>query len=361
MNGAQLYEIVEAYERLGIHRAASDVDRATIDWVDALLESRGLTTTRIAAPFDRYATSSSLIADGVEIEHLPFFYEWIGSVDTTDVEVVLADAHAGGRDGDLDDTTNAAGRDALIVATEHPEGSLVAVNREARLRDGRPTVLVAGRDHDRLAAASRVHLQLDARIESAATTNLEARNGIAGEPILLTTPLTGWFGCAGERGTGLAVLLDLVERFADLPLLVLATGGHELDYLGVRQWVASTTEQPRAIVHVGASVAVDTPDDDGVRRLVATRLAMTDAGGDTAARIGAALEPAAFVYHSQTDRWIGESEVFCEMARPMLSFTGSGIDFHTPEDTASRVTSPASLELVATAIGDAVDALLDRT
>ena len=33
-----------------------------------------------------------LTADGVEVDHLPFFYEWTGSIDTTDVEVVLADA-----------------------------------------------------------------------------------------------------------------------------------------------------------------------------------------------------------------------------------------------------------------------------
>ena len=31
-----------------------------------------------------------LTADRVKIDHLPFFYEWTGSIDTTDVEVVLA-------------------------------------------------------------------------------------------------------------------------------------------------------------------------------------------------------------------------------------------------------------------------------
>ncbi|MEM8708154.1 MAG: hypothetical protein AAGE98_16950, partial [Actinomycetota bacterium] len=136
-------------------------------------------------------------------------------------------------------------------------------------------------------------------------------------------------------------------------------GGHELDYLGVRQWVASTNERPRAIVHVGASVAVDEATDAGDRRLIPTRLAMTDADGTTADRVADALAPAAFIFRPGTESWLGESEVFCDMGVPMLSFTGSGIDFHTPEDTASRATSPASLELTAAAIGDAVDALLD--
>ena len=221
MQGEELRHIVETYERFGIHRAGTDVDRAVVDWMEGRFAALGLSTTRIDAPFDRYVTESTLTADGVEIDHLPFFYEWTGSIDTTDVEVVLADAHAGGRDHDLDHTTDAAATAALVIATEHPDGSLVAVNREARAHDGRPTVLVAGRDHARLNAADTVRLRLDAWIEPALTTNLEARNDLEGPPLLITTPLTGWFGCAGERGTGVAVLLDLVERFADRPLLVL--------------------------------------------------------------------------------------------------------------------------------------------
>ena len=363
MQGEELRRIVEIYEGFGIHRAGTDVDRAVVDWMEGRFAALGLSTTRLDAPFDRYVTDSTLTADGVEVDHLPFFYEWTGSIDTTDVEVVLADAHAGGRDHDLDHTTDAAATAALVIATEHPDGSLVAVNRQARPHDGCPTVLVAGRDHARLNTADTVRLRLDAWTEPAITTNLEARNGLEGPQLLITTPLTGWFGCAGERGTGVAVLLDLLERFADRPLLVLATGGHELDYLGVRQWVgarrAEHGEPPVAVIHVGASIAVDEPADDGSRHLIPTRLAMTDASGETAERIRAALEPAAFIFRPETESWLGESEVFCDLDVPMLSFTGSGIAFHTPEDTTAQVTSAASLTLVADAVANAVDALLD--
>ena len=51
--------------------------------------------------------------------------------------------------------------------------------------------------------------------------------------------------------------------------------------------------------------------------------------------------------------------MFCDLDVPMLSFTGSGIAFHTPEDTTAQVTSAASLTLVADAVANAVDALLD--
>ncbi|MEO0492513.1 MAG: hypothetical protein AAF081_03765 [Actinomycetota bacterium] len=361
MNGTQLYEIVETYERLGVHRAGTDVDWATVEWVDEQLVARDLSTTSIDVPFDRYVAGVRLEADGVEITADPLFYEWTGSIDTVDVDVELLEPKAaGGRTGSLAAATGARrDAEALVIATDHPDGSLVGINRVAEIQSGRPTVLIAARDHDRVAGATEVRLRFDARLEPATTTNLEARNELNGAPLLITTPLTGWFTCAGERGTGLAVTLALAERFADRPMLVLATGAHELDYLGVRRWVASTPERPRAIVHVGASVAVEDPTDDGGRALVPTRLAMTDATGEAADRIGAALEPAGFHYRPGTDGWLGESEVFCEMGISMLSFTGSGRTFHTPEDLAARVTSPASLELVAQAIGDAVEALLD--
>ena len=40
-----------------------------------------------------------------------------------------------------------------------------------------------------------------------------ARVGQAVEvaPLMITTPLSGWFRCAGERGPGIAILLALVE------------------------------------------------------------------------------------------------------------------------------------------------------
>ena len=358
MDGDDLYRVVEEYEALGIHRAGTPVDRATFDWYARHLEAFGLTTERSAVPFDRYDADSTLTADGASIDHLPLFYEWTGSVDTTDVEVAEIDpaGHTFGRStGDAPATGE---RDAAVLATAHPHGSLVASNREIGDRGGRPTVLVAGRDHRRLVDATEVRLRLDARLASATTENLIARNDVAGPPLLLTTPLSGWFQCSGERGTGAAVLLGLVERFADHPLLVLATGGHELGYFGVREWVAAGGEPVAAVAHIGASAACDELGDDGVRRLIATRVARTDAGGATADAMQSALQGANYRFLGATDTWVGESEVLCELGVPMLSVTGAGAEFHTPEDHTARVTSPGSLALTCDAIGDALDALV---
>lgn len=358
MDGDDLYRVVEAYESLGIHRAGTAVDRATFDWYERHLQSFGLTTGRSAVPFDRYDVESSLTADGVAIEHLPLFYEWIGSIETTSVDVVGVDPVGRGFHRPNAEAPVTGDGEAVALATAHPDGLLVASNREIGDRGGRPTVLIGSRDHPRLADAHDVTLRMNAHLAPATTENLIARNDRPGEPLLLTTPLSGWFQCSGERGTGAAVLLGLIERFADRPLLVLATGGHELGYFGVREWVAAGGEPVAAIAHIGASVACDEVTADGTRRLVSRRIARTDASGATADTMRAALEQANFHVVDETDSWGGEAEVLCDLGVPMLSVTGAGAEFHTPEDRTAHVTSAGSLALTRDAIGDALAALV---
>ncbi len=355
LSGDLLFDIVAEYSALGIHRSGSTVDRGTIQWMGEQLAQRGLTIDPRPEPFDRYVASSRLTVDGIEIDHLPVFYEWTGSIDTNNLWIREFDGKGGGYTLSLTELTQSAraeGADAVVLANQHPEGALVAVNLRAEHGSGIPTVLVAGRDLDRLRAGN-ARLEMQASLTTGHTTNLVATNDLPGPPLLLTTPLTGWFTCAGERGTGVAVLIDLVERCSHLPLLVLATGGHELDYFGVRRWVEANDIMPNAIVHVGASAAVDALGSGGVRELISTRIALTSLSPDEAQPLTDALEPIGLDLQTSTERWLGESEVFCEVGVPMLSFTGSGIDFHTPEDTPERATSPRSLARVAKAIGTA--------
>lgn len=364
--------LVEEFTSLGDHRTGSEVDRGTVEWMADQLRERDLEVERIAVPFDRWVATSSLTLDGVEVEHLAVPYEWTGSVATDDIEIVQFDAMSGGFP-ELLGAPVAMARDtdaeAVVLATQHPDGSLVAVNRVPGEGSGFPTLLVAGRDFDRLVDGARrgaVRLDMGASIEPGETSTLVARSEAAstGEdpPLLLTTPLNGWFGCAGERGTGIAVLLHLVERFGDRPLLVVVTGGHELDFFGAKQWVADRMDpvdlaarvEPAAIVHIGASVAVEDIAETGERTLGAMRLAMTSLPAVDAEPVAGALEPAGLALGADTADWIGEGQAFSEMDAPMLSFTGSGIDFHTPQDMPDRATSPAALAAVATGIGGAV-------
>ena len=175
---------------------------------------------------------------------------------------------------------------------------------------------------------------------------------------MLTTPLNGWFGAAGERGTGIAVLRHVAERLADRPLTVVATGGHELGYMGAYAWVDRCTEPPACVAHIGASLAVETPVGGG-RRLIDSRIAMTTLGESAARGAAAALDGAGITLRCDSDTWLGEGEAWSLLGVPVLSTTGAGPDFHTPSDTPERATSPRALATVADAVHRAVAAFYD--
>ncbi len=365
MDGETLFDITETYHELGIHQSGTTVDTATAAWLAAELEAREMSVALQPVPFDRYVCESSLVVDGEAVDHLPLFYEWVGEIETTDVGVRMVDARGGGSVGLIDDVVADAagsGRAASVLATDHPNGSLVAVNRSPSLGSGHPIVLVAGRDHQRLAGAAEVTLRMRAGIERTATTNVIARNPAAlaadHEPVLFTTPLTGWVRAAGERGTGVAIFLEMMERFVDTPVGAVACGGHELDHLGVNHWLDNRHVEPTAVVHLGASVAVDHPTPAG-RVLAPTRAGVTNATGRRGDAMRAALTPGRLAIRTGTDQWVGESRTLQVLGVPMLSIAGGGIDFHTHEDTPARATSPAALAVMADIVEDATRILIN--
>ncbi|MEM7287144.1 MAG: hypothetical protein AAF480_12390 [Actinomycetota bacterium] len=353
-DGDMLFDLVDRYWAFGIHRTGTEVDHRTAAWMGDELTARGLRVEPEVLPFDRWSAESTLTADGRAVDHLAVPYEWEGTLDTRSVVVLDSDdPHSGGRPDVLAEPiaqARAAGADALVVPTVHPEGSLRAVNRDpAGLASGFPVVLVAGRDAERVRDAD-LRLSVVASTTPATTTNVVARNGVAGRPLILTTPLTGWFGCAGERGTGIAVLLHLVDVLRDLPLVVNATGGHELTWFGAQRWVeANQATGAAAVVHVGASAAVVEPGEGPDRELISTRVARTSLSSPRAATMSEALASVGLDLRCDSASWLGEAQSFCHLGIPLLSFTGAGRDFHCPEDTPSRATTPEALARIATA------------
>lgn len=347
-----LYRIVEEYADLGEHRTGTPTDAATTEWLAGRLADLGLTVDVEPFEYERWVCESDLLADGEAVDHLPVFYEFTGRVETTSPEVVEIDTVFGGIPSVLDGPIGATlerGGEALVIATEHPDGALVAVNRMPDAGSGLPTVLVPGREYERLRGA-KVELTMDARLVAGQTATLLGSTPVSGSRLMLTTPLTGWFRCAGERGTGIAVLLDLITRLTDLPLAVVATTGHELDYLGARRWSRTTDLDPAAVLHLGASIAVDEPASDGTRIFSDLRRARTNLGADESAAMESALSPARLPLTSAAREFFGEASVFSDFEVPLLSLTGAGTDFHTPEDLPAKVTSAGSLRITADAV-----------
>jgi hypothetical protein len=361
LRGARLFELVRAYASLGDHRSGSQVDHRTARWFAGMLESQGLVVEQIRVPFEHWTATSSVTIGDSEVEHLPLVHEWTGNIDTTDIAIIPFDPKTGGFPAVVDGPIAQAQADgvaAAVLVTEHSTGSLVAINRELHAsRSNMPVVLAAGRDLEYLKSGD-VRLTMSARVEQGHTVTVVARNaGAAADDrrVLLTTPLNGWFRCAGERGTGIAVLLDLVDRLADRPIIVVATGGHELGFFGAHRLVDEGTVRPGAVFHVGASVAVTDP----VGHLIGTRIAFTSLDDDRARPIVDELATVELDLVTNATRWIGEGKAWSRIGCPVVSATGAGIDFHTPGDVPDRVTSPAALVRVADSFGRAAVHLAD--
>lgn len=162
----------------------------------------------------------------------------------------------------------AGGASAVVMITTGPTREACALNAPAEhaLFD-KPVAVLAPKD-------AEPFLQAAARGETATLTmagrsfhrpafNVTAtlERG-ASRWLVLSTPRSGWFGCMGERGSGLAVwrMLAAWAARAKLPVNValVATSGHEYEYVGGERYIAE--QAPKAAqtalwLHIGANVA----------------------------------------------------------------------------------------------------------
>jgi hypothetical protein len=352
-----LYSLVEEFAGFGDHRTGTPVDRATRTWFATQLEARGARVAVVPYEFDRYVADASIVAGGASIRCVPLFYSGVGSTTsaapfTSGLDVPGAGAHS----SDAADATLAVARESrhhvAVIGTGGRDGRLVAINRPVAEPLGPPAVLVAGADLERCARGP-VTVTVDAHVESGESATVVASRGGGGDgeaALVLTTPLTGWFGCAGERGTGIALVLELLAAMpVDVPVLVIGTTGHELGYLGLRDHLARDAKVSRLVVHLGAGLAAG----DG-RELGPLRVALVDGvAAPMVERLRAALASAELPvveWDPALPADSGEGSVWRGRGAPVLSLVGWFERFHTPDDLPGAVTSPALLGQVAEAL-----------
>jgi hypothetical protein len=155
------------------------------------------------------------------------------------------------------------GANGVVVVTEHPLGELAAYNCAPNQRAWRvPVMAVAGREGAFL--KSRIGqpfgMVVDGKTISGRGENVVARMKGAGKPLVISTPKSGWFTCAGERGSGLAIWLGLARRLrkSGRNLIFTANSGHEFDGYGGKLFADRLAPKPadaRGWVHIGANVA----------------------------------------------------------------------------------------------------------
>jgi hypothetical protein len=329
--GANLYADVVAYGSRPSHRTGTVDDEATIDWFQSILLSDGAKVQVDPWSFPRWTATWAAELDGQSIDALPLFYESTGSFEAASINV---------------------------VATEHPGGLLTVKNRHAlteTVAAERATMFVPGRLADR---AKDIRAQIiDAHIITGHSANVSASYGCepADAQVLIASPLSGWFSCASERGTGIAVARYLARTLAEAGYRVvfLGTSGHELFNIGLEHYLANRAVNAPVIVHVGASVGARSPQlvvgDSQSEVTLSDSVYVTsnqpDRGGSLAA-VGFKSRTVA----NDPKLWIGEGTRWCTQNRPLLSVAGMSHWFHTPQDTAQVSTHPTLLARAAQAL-----------
>ena len=162
----------------------------------------------------------------------------------------------------------AAGAVGVVLVTTGPTGEAIALNAPAEgPAFGRPVAVLAPRDAAPFVEAARrgepatLHVAGRSFRREAFNVTATLARGRA-KTLVISTPRSGWFGCMGERGPGLAAWRMLAGWAAhtDLPVNValVATSGHEYENVGGEHFIQDLAPRPEATalwVHLGAAAA----------------------------------------------------------------------------------------------------------
>jgi hypothetical protein len=353
----RLAEVIEAYDAQGNHRTATAVDNGSAEWLAGLIRPSGIEPSLETFPVAR-------------IDPLPCYLRIAGRR----IEgVALFDGGFTGPDG-VHGTLGplGSGADIVLVETEpftliEPRKELGGPIPEARrgphkgviilTRGSRPGLFVlnapsfktpfgppalqissAESEWVKARAQERAEVSLVAPVERTTTQAINVTARITGSepslaPLIVTTPRSGWWECASERGGGLACWLEAIEALAAArparDCLFVAFSGHEIGFLGIDAYLATRPDlakRAHAWIHIGANIGAPRQpnqvhvSDASLESLIAAALGKQGLGIDNKAEPGSvprgeagtihrggaryvALVTGTEVFHNTADRW----------------------------------------------------------
>ena len=270
------------------------------------------------------------------LESLPLFYEAVSQV-TSDTPIIRPVTLVNNIDRKevIESITSPPNAKTPVVllptfgrfGNEAPKGMLIGVDSgPAHKGSGIPTVLISG-EHLETLKAGGVSVQFRARRVTDRDETIIAEMGASGiRPLVITTPIGGWFSAAGERGTGIAIALELVAHYMrEMPVIFIATTGNELEFNGLKSLIKwGYRVEPYGVIHIGAAAGAGVKKS-GERSLTLapTRVAMSSKPAGPNTGMGAALKPGNF---AGTETFTNEGAIWREFLGkdvPLLSFDGT--------------------------------------
>ena len=391
LGGAKLFEDVIAYYNFGEHRTATEADLKTSQWLADQLRAAGLKSTFQSLSLRQFFVHQARMTIGDRgIRVFPLWFPRATETAGVSSALTLFDKNkpaevrgklalvkfpfdprwppASSR-ADVINSAAQAGALGLIAITEGITEEIVASNILVGAEPWPiPVVLAGSRDETALMAATKGSFTAKLVIEGADEREARARNVIArldrGQKlIVVSTPQSGWFRCAAERGPGIALFLGLARwasrRASDSSFLFVSTTGHELGALGMRAFQTELAPRPDRVhcwIHLGAGIAAFKWEEsaNGLKRLQEpdsrrSLMSSPDLVPLLTDSFSGLMTPA-------TDRVVGELDLMIKSGYRTFGIAGAHLFHHTPADS-PEMTGPEILEPVGTALVKAIEAI----
>lgn len=385
--GARLYRDIEAYSALGEHRTATECDIKTSQWLAAELERAGLAAERRPFRLRQFSLKAvRLEAGGKTIQSFPAWWpKATGAVPVT-AKLALYSGEAPGREVSgaiavfrMPEVRGAsllpgspvhpiiallakAGAVAAVGVSQVESGELMALNAMAGPEPWPiPFVLAGKKDEDDLKQAAAAGASGSVLIDGSYNAHAEAFEVVgrlqrSAPLIVVSTPYSGWFHCAGERGPGIALWLGLARRAAarksEASWVFVASSGHELSGVGIHSFVERDAPKPGEVacwLHLGAGIA--TYDfktlPHGIEMLKTAsplRKLYTAPRFERVLRESFSDQPD--LKPIVTEKPGGEMILMAQRGYPVMGFAGGSAFHHMPGDLPARITGPELLEPV---------------
>jgi hypothetical protein len=350
--GIEAYNLVTKFESFSPHRTGGVGNQKVIDWLTNYLRVSSWKVHLEDFSYQHY--EGEFKSQTYQIEGMLLYYSVLGK---GKIENPLFFRLDDGMESNLINSSNLheveeliiqklvsdaqlSGYDGLILESISKSEHLSAINSHGAYDLNFPIILVDKETFSYIRDKRDFSISYEASVVKNQSSNILATCNIRKKecPFVITTPISGWFSCAGERGCGISIALLVAREIAKYHSVDLVfANGHELGYRGAYKFVESYDKQPKAVLHLGSCLANKNTDFTGT----CYSNNFKDISNDLA-KLGILTKSPD--NNISENEWVGESKCWAAKNVPMLSVAGTNPYFHTEADVTPSVTSAKLLD-----------------